>query len=513
MTLAGAATRAFINGQFLAKLIAVIVMIPLADWLFFRQPAGWTLGGFGLLVLAALWISRPALRTGLHACVLSVGTALYAGLLLANPSGLGFALLWFALVSLTLLPRRSQEVDAWVRLKAVLAYSLIGWIAAIRDFFVVRKIRLRRRSTLKFTSIIQTLILPIMLTSLFIWLFAAANPLVEQFLNKWSFSGWITSLSLVRLLFWNGVALILWSLLRPKMSPRRVRISSRNGLFSQLADYLFTSASIRMSLIFFNLLFAAYNGLDVAFLWSGQTLPDGLTFASYAHRGAYPLIATALLAAWFVLVAVRPGTPSTSAKITHGLIYLWVGQNVFLVASSILRTLDYIDVYALTLLRLSALIWMALVALGLIFICISIAKNTSRRWLINANAIAVVLVLTVCNIMDLRSVVANHNVTLALSAGTKPAKLDICYLFDLGPSALPALMRYEKNIIQMNTADKATVAVFAMHRSQSLSQMQDKQQNWRTWTPRGAALLRQALSLNQAMPAPPKTIFQYRACA
>ena len=63
-----------------------------------------------------------------------------------------------------------------------------------------------------------------------------------------------------------------------------------------------------VSLVAFNLIFALQNGLDLAFLWSGAPLPGDLTLAGYAHRGAYPLIATALLAGLFVLVTLRPGS-------------------------------------------------------------------------------------------------------------------------------------------------------------------------------------------------------------
>ena len=117
------------------------------------------------------------------------------------------------------------------------------------------------------------------------------------------------------------------------------------------------------------LIFALQNGLDIAFLWSGARLPDGMTFAGYAHRGAYPLIATALLAGLFVLVTLRPGSPLAASATTRRLVYLWIGQNVLLVASTILRTLDYVDAYSLTRLRIAALVWMALVAAGLVLIC------------------------------------------------------------------------------------------------------------------------------------------------
>ena len=76
----------------------------------------------------------------------------------------------------------------------------------------------------------------------------------------------------------------------------------------------FGFTTILRSLILFNLLFAVQTALDVIYLWGNAKLPDDITYASYAHRGAYPLILTALLAAGFVLAAMRPGGPAEKSS-------------------------------------------------------------------------------------------------------------------------------------------------------------------------------------------------------
>lgn len=65
-----------------------------------------------------------------------------------------------------------------------------------------------------------------------------------------------------------------------------------------------------ISLALFNALFAVQNLLDVAFLWSGGSLPAGMTQTEYVHRGAYPLIVTALIAGVMALAMLRPGSAS-----------------------------------------------------------------------------------------------------------------------------------------------------------------------------------------------------------
>ncbi len=112
---------------------------------------------------------------------------------------------------------------------------------------------------------------------------------------------------------------------------------------------------------------------------------------------------------------------------------LWIVQNVLLVASSALRTLDYVDAYSMTVLRLSALIWMALVATGLMLILWRLLAGRSSAWLVNANALAAAIVLTGCTLVDLRATAAAWNVDMAIRRHTPLADLDLCYLDTLGP--------------------------------------------------------------------------------
>ncbi|MBP2512131.1 DUF4153 domain-containing protein [Sphingomonas sp. PvP018] len=115
------------------------------------------------------------------------------------------------------------------------------------------------------------------------------------------------------------------------------------------------AVTLILSLVTFNTIFAVENVLDIVFLWRGAGLRSGVTMADYAHRGAYSLIVTAALAGVFVLLALRPGSTAASRPLVRRLVTVWLVQNLLLVASSALRTLDYVDAYVMTVLRLSAL--------------------------------------------------------------------------------------------------------------------------------------------------------------
>jgi hypothetical protein len=240
-------------------------------------------------------------------------------------------------------------------------------------------------------------------------------------------------------------------------------------------------ASIALSLAAFNLVFALQNGLDIAFLWSGAPLPGDMTLAAYAHRGAYPLIATALLAALFVLVTLRPGTPTGESPLVRRLVYVWIAQNVVLVASTMLRTFNYIEGYSLTRLRIAALVWMALVAVGLVLICVRLWRRKSGPWLINANLAAALLALTACSAVDLGAVAARWNVRHAREVGGAGVRLDLCYLNALGPAALLPLIELESRPIAPRFRERVSWT-----RNLIMDRLATSQGDWHGWTFRNA---------------------------
>jgi hypothetical protein len=221
------------------------------------------------------------------------------------------------------------------------------------------------------------------------------------------------------------------------------------------------------------LLFAVQTALDVFFLWGNATLPADISYAAYAHRGAYPLILTALLAAGFVLIAMNPGGPAERSRVIRPLVYLWVAQNVLLVASSILRLDIYVQIYLLTWWRVAAFIWMLLVAFGLLLIVARIWLNRSNEWLIRANLITLTATLYVCSLVNFAAIIANHNVDHSHEATGKGVTVDINYLFHLGPQALPAIDR----AIALRGSDPNLVS----RRNCLVEQHRNDLASWRAW--------------------------------
>jgi hypothetical protein len=286
-------------------------------------------------------------------------------------------------------------------------------------------------------------IVPLSIFAVFLTLFSSANPLIEHGLMRIDLRVLFNLVSAPRLLFWLMVACVIWPLIRRRMprKPARRTEPQAAAVATEASDldYLLGVQAMSRSLILFNALFALQSVLDLTYLWGGANLPDGMSHAEYAHRGAYPLIATALLAAGFVLIAMRPGGPAVQSRLIRPLVVLWIGQNILLVISSIFRLDLYIAAYSLTYLRLAAFIWMGLVAAGLLLILIQIVRRKSNSWLVSANAAMLAIVLYGCCFINAPRLIASYNLEHCREAGGTGPKLDVKYLASLGrKSCLPS---------------------------------------------------------------------------
>ena len=273
-------------------------------------------------------------------------------------------------------------------------------------------------------------LLPLGFGGLFAGLFFLANPLLGAHLTA-GFD-WLTHAiafpAPLRVVLWWMCGLSTWLLLRGQWRARRT-----SGIATR-SDYGHGRiVLVQRSLMVFHALFTLQNGCDLVYLWGGLHLPDGMTYATYAHRGAYPLIATALLAATFILAWFRPGSGVQADPWCRRLVLAWLAQNVALLISALWRLHLYVDVYDLTRWRVAAAAWMVLVGIGLGLIAWRIRRDLRNRWLVNANLTSLVVMLLLLAWIDVDGAIARHNCEHGGS------KTDVGYVASLGPAALPAL--------------------------------------------------------------------------
>jgi len=471
------------------RVIACLLLAGLADFLFYLEGMGWTAGIYTLMILLALLFFNPGLaHTNPGKVIITINCVLVLALI-ENPNGLTITMSFLGLTSIALLSHPGWTHNAWRWLKGLFNFWNQNIFRVFKDVQLFKYLFQEDGNTNPGKIRLKHWILPLGLSLVFVALFAGANPILIHWLDLINWDWIIELFAFDRILLWSLVIILCWPLLQPRF--RLKQTPMREGDFKgvkTLIHFLFSRESILYSLVLFNLLFSVQTSMDLIYLWGGKILPAGMSYAEYAHRGAYPLIATALLAGTFVLVALRPGSETEGMRSIRYLVYFWIGQNIFLVISSIWRTTLYIEEYSLTYLRLAALVWMGLVALGLVWLILRIVWTRSNIWLININAVTLLTVLMLCSFINLGSMIAQFNVEHCKEVNGKGPALDLKYLGEIGTASLPALHWFQQKSKLYNY--KMPKALKLERNLRSILKRELKV--WRTWTFRRYRLSRNA---------------------
>ncbi|WHO76870.1 DUF4173 domain-containing protein [Rhizobium sp. BT03] len=468
------------------RTVALLALVALADFLIFGQELGINLFLFSLALCAGILLSaRKRARFSIAAFLLGL-SVLASAPLMESPSLTGVALclgalMSVALVSARLLPRRLPALPP-----VFFRFALVIPLRLAED---IRKSLATPGKRFSFTALRQGIglwIMPIVLAAVFLSLFAAANPLIEIALRSINFAALLQFFDLWRIGFWMMIAVVAWAMLRPRLKRRARRLQAgRTFMIVPVKNAPFGHASLLRSLVLFNALFAVQTLLDLVYLWGGADLPEHMSHAEYAHRGAYPLIATALLAAAFVLIAMRRGGPGDHSPLIRGLVHAWIGQNILLCLSSMLRLGLYVEVYSLTELRVAAGLWMGIVAIGLVLILLRILLNRSNAWLVATNLASLLMVFYISSFIDFPAFIARFNVAHSQEISQEGPPLDLSYLSSLGPSVIPALDLYLLKLPD-HLIDQRNEAVTVRYDLARNFEM--RRRDWRSWTFRAARL-------------------------
>jgi hypothetical protein len=191
-----------------------------------------------------------------------------------------------------------------------------------------------------------------------------------------------------------------------------------------------------------DLLFIAFVVLQGTYLFGGRDTLEasGLTYAEYARRGFFELLAVAFLVGGLVLAAERFVRDRSRMYVAAaiGLVVL----TIVVLASAFLRLRLYQDAYGWTELRfyvLAAIIW---VAVGAVMAVVTLATGRSR-WLLHEMAVLSFGFGLAFNIIGPVRLIAEQNVERAihpeLVAPGGETGLDVFYLASLGDDALNVL--------------------------------------------------------------------------
>ena len=190
-------------------------------------------------------------------------------------------------------------------------------------------------------------------------------------------------------------------------------------------------------------LFAAFVAFQVAYLFGGRDTLEagGLTYADYARRGFFELLAAAGLAA-LVVATLDARVRQRGRAFVAGAIVL-VGLTGATLVSSFLRLRLYQDAYGWTELRFWVLLSIGWLAAALLALGVLVARRRSGRLVHVLGALGIAAVV-VANFVGPQGYVAGRNLERALDPALVPAGgrvgLDEAYLATLGDDAVPAMV-------------------------------------------------------------------------
>ena len=182
-------------------------------------------------------------------------------------------------------------------------------------------------------------------------------------------------------------------------------------------------------------IYLIFCGIQIVFLFTGgKLLPEGYTYAEYAHQGFFQLLFVCIFNLILVVSCLALFRMNRFLKI---LLLVFSGCTYVMIASSAYRMLLYIHTYHLSFLRVLVLWFLAM----LVFLMAGIMVNIVReKFQLFRYCMAVV---TVCYLLfsfgRVDYLIACYNTA---QMGNAISYEDIAYLTELSLDAAPALSRY-----------------------------------------------------------------------
>lgn len=424
---------------------AILVLLTLlADMCLYD--AGGGLGGATLLVIASVALlamkGREANPRPYKVCM---AILLLAGVLVWSAWWLAIVL---ATVSIFILAVNLWQPE-WSFLESLWAVGDSAVHAPQRLYGHIVASRESPRTAERQPLPMKVVLVPLVVSMVFLVVFAAANPVVSRgFVKVWdNITDFLMNLSdylnMVRFLFWCGWLLFFAALIRPAvrsiaidwLMKLDVRLAPREVAKPDESNFMVAF----ITLICVNVVFLGYNGMDAVYLYFKATLPPGISWTAYTHEGCgwltFALFLSTVALGYIFWDELNFHARSNRLK---GFAALWIAQNALLAVGTLRRVHMYIDYSGLTHLLLTGVYGSLLVMAGLVIMAVKVSRNHNAVWLLRKYVAAFAIGLVALGVTPQGWVCANYNVPRILAG--KPHSMWPVVLKELPADALPALI-------------------------------------------------------------------------
>jgi len=446
-------TEGRLKRPFLILLVAFAAAV-LLDLLFFEKSWGWHWAVAVNLYLIAVVVSAhlegkhlplPSLilivLTSLTALLTGFRTASTTTTALVLVSGLGMLLLTASLLNGQWMQFRLRELIG--ELFKLVPSGVIGTPALMLEGIQGSQENKQQNphASKHGLAILRGVLITIPLLLLFGLLLAAADTIFSDMLGSafdWLkldiFDNFIPHILIILFLTWLGAA-ALWHAL--KNSGKALAVQPDKPLFKPFLGLTETS----IALVSLNILFAFFLVVQFRYFFAGSANVsiDGFTYAEYARRGFFELVAVALIASvlYFSLASFTKRDTGAKKRAFSVMADLLLAQVGVMLISAFQRLRLYEQAYGFTSSRLAAHVFMVFVGLLLLALVIMELTNSFRR-LGLALVLGVLAFALVMVGLNEDALIAQQNLERAVQG----EKLDAAYLIHgLSNDAVPTLFR------------------------------------------------------------------------
>jgi hypothetical protein len=273
---------------------------------------------------------------------------------------------------------------------------------------------------------------------------------------------------LEHLLFAAFIAWITAGFLRAFLVPDHAAIAPR-----RLARPALSTGEVLVALWILNLLFLAFMAVQLRYLFGGASLvavTAGLSYAEYARRGFFELVAVAALVVPILLLADWAASPPTdrARRLLRGTMLVMVALLSGVLVSAAYRMSLYQNAYGLTELRLYvsvAIVWLLAVFGWLVR---TVLRGQRERFVFGG-VVAGAACLIALYVVNPHALIARVNLDRAVAG----AAVDAGYLQELSADAVPTLLA---RLESLPVAERCLVSRMLSERWSG-----ERDGGWRTW--------------------------------
>jgi len=219
---------------------------------------------------------------------------------------------------------------------------------------------------------------------------------------------------------------------RDKVKQNSKQQNSKNYIIGNIESFILLSSV--------NLLFFIFILVQFAYLFGGKSniTTQGFTYAEYARRGFFELIAVAIISLLLLLViekyiAVEKTDHMLGFKILSTALII---QVLLVMASAFIRLFLYEQAYGFTVLRLFSHAFIILLAVIYGILLFKIHKDRQENTFALGVFSAIILFVVVMNFLNPDAFIARQNIERFEITG----KLDLSYLCKLSDDAIPVII-------------------------------------------------------------------------